>query len=110
MVSFVNGGLGVVGTPERAIEQLQTLWEQSNGGFGTYLMLAHNWTNTAATKKSYELFANEVMPHFQSGGGGLVDAAERAKAARPALAEQSLQAVAEATQSYEAERAAKPAS
>lgn len=69
-------------------------------------MLAHNWANTAATKKSYELFANEVMPHFQSGGGSLVEAADRAQAARPTLAAQSLQAVAEATQSYEAERAA----
>ena len=105
MVSFVNGGLGVIGTPERAVEQLQTLWDQSNGGFGAYLMLAHNWANTAATRKSYELFANEVMPHFQSGGSGLVAAAERAQAARPALAEQSLKAVEEATQSYETERA-----
>lgn len=106
MVSFVNNGLGVVGTPDRAVEQLKALQEQSNGGFGAYLMLAHNWANTAATKKSYELFANEVMPHFQSGGSGLSAAAERARLARPALAEQSLIAVDEATKSYEAERAA----
>ena len=35
MIDFVNGGLGVVGTPDRMIEQIESLIEQSNGGFGT---------------------------------------------------------------------------
>lgn len=101
MINFVNGGLGVVGTPDRMIEQIENLIEQSDGGFGTYLTLAHNWANTAATKKSYELFAREVMPHFQSSGGGLQAAADRAQALRAGLAEKQMKAVEEATERHE---------
>ncbi len=101
MIDFVNGGLGVVGTPQRMIEQIENLIEQSNGGFGTYLTLAHNWANTAATQKSYELFAREVMPHFQSSGSGLQAAADRAQAQRSGLAEKQMKAVEEATARHE---------
>ncbi|MEM7128464.1 MAG: LLM class flavin-dependent oxidoreductase [Chloroflexota bacterium] len=104
MIDFVNGGLGVVGTPERMVEQIHSLVEQSNGGFGAYLTLAHNWANPQATHKSFELFAREVMPHFQSSGGGLQAAADRAEAARSGLAEKQMKAVEEATERYEAEK------
>jgi limonene 1,2-monooxygenase len=105
MVDFVNGGLGVIGTPDQAIAQIEELLEQSNGGFGAYLTLSHNWANTAATKKSYELLARHVMPRFQGSVGSLIGAADRARQARPELAEKQLSAVDEATQRYEAEMA-----
>jgi limonene 1,2-monooxygenase len=101
MINFVNGGLGVVGTPERMVAQIKNLQEQSNGGFGAYLVLAHNWANPEATKKSFELFARHVMPHFQSSGSNLQAHADLAHAARPVLAEKQLQAVAEATERYQ---------
>ncbi len=101
MVEFVNGGLGVVGTPDQAIAQIEELLEQSNGGFGAYLTLAHNWANPEATKKSYELLARHVMPHFQGQLGSLTGAADRARAVRPELADKSLAAVEEATVRYE---------
>ncbi|MGH1504853.1 MAG: LLM class flavin-dependent oxidoreductase [Acidimicrobiales bacterium] len=101
MIDFVNSGLGVIGTPDQMVEQIETLWEQSDGGFGAYLTLAHNWANPEATKKSFELMARHVMPRFQSVGSSLIGAAERARAARPELAEQQLVAVEEATQRYE---------
>jgi len=104
MVDFVNGGLGVVGTPEMAVAQIQELVEQSNGGFGAYLTLAHNWANNQATKKSYELFARHVMPHFQGQVASTVDAADRAREARPDLAEKQLSAVEQATEAYEKEK------
>ncbi|MFK7801712.1 MAG: LLM class flavin-dependent oxidoreductase, partial [Anaerolineae bacterium] len=97
MIDFVNGGLGVVGTPAMMIDQIHELVEQSNGGFGAYMTLAHNWANPHATHNSYELFAREVMPHFQSSGAGLQGAADRAQAARTPLAEQQLIAVEQAT-------------
>lgn len=106
MVQFVNGGLGVIGTPDQAVAQIEELVEQSNGGFGCYMTLAHNWANTEATKKSYELFARHVMPRFQSGGGSLTGAADRARDARPELADKQMAAVEEATARYEAEKAA----
>jgi len=104
MVDFVNGGLGVVGTPDMAIAQIEELLEQSNGGFGAYLTLMHNWANNQATKKSYELFARHVMPHFQGQVHSTVQAADRAQGQRPDLADKQMQAVEEATVRYEAER------
>lgn len=103
-IDFVNGGLGVVGTPDMAIAQIEDLLKQSNGGFGAYLTLAHNWANNEATKKSYELFARHVMPHFQGQVDSLMGAADRAQAMRPDLAEKQLAAVDEAAQRYETER------
>ena len=41
------------------------MWQQSNGGFGAYLMLAHNWASFDATRKSYDLVAREDFPHGQ---------------------------------------------
>lgn len=107
MVDFVNNGLGVIGTPDRLVEQIGRLREQSNGGFGAYLTLAHNWANPSATKKSYELLARHVMPRFQSSGSNLVAAAERARTQREGLAALQLQAVDEATKRHEAEMSAR---
>lgn len=104
MIDFVNNGLGVVGTPDRMVDQIRSLVAQSNGGFGVYLVLAHNWANPDATKRSFELFARHVMPHFQSSGSGLQAHADRAHATRAGHAEKQLQAVAEATERYQRER------
>ena len=101
MIDFVNNGLGVIGTPDRMVAQIQNLLEQSNGGFGAYLTLAHNWANPEATKKSFELMARHVMPKFQSSGSNLVGAANRARSTREALAALQLQAVDEATKRHE---------
>lgn len=60
-----DSGIGVIGTPDDAIELVQRLIDQSNGGFGTLLLQAHEWADTAATLRSYELVARYVMPHFQ---------------------------------------------
>lgn len=56
-------GRMVIGTPEMARAQLERLQEKT-GGFGAYLFLGADLANWAATKRSYELFAEEVMPHF----------------------------------------------
>jgi limonene 1,2-monooxygenase len=54
----------VIGTPEDAIAQIERLMAKQ-GEFGCYLQLAHNWANFEATKKSYELYARHVVPHFR---------------------------------------------
>lgn len=108
MIDFVNdSGLGAIGTPEMCRAQIERLWAQSNGGFGTYLLLAHNWANFEATKRSYGLIAREVMPHFQGQHRSTVEAALRAQKARPELAEVHQNAVDSARERYEAERAAR---
>src|ERR1700723_1498285 len=63
MVDAINGtGFAVIGTPEMAAAQIERLVEQS-GGFGTFLLMAHEWADREATLHSYELFAREVIPH-----------------------------------------------
>lgn len=65
-VAWVNEtGLGVIGTPDDAIKQIDRLMKQSNGGFGTYLIMHNEWARPDATKRSYELIANHVKPVFQ---------------------------------------------
>ena len=56
--------IALIGTPDDAIEYIETLLEGS-GGFGSLMQLAHNWADWEATKRNYELIARYVMPHFQ---------------------------------------------
>jgi limonene 1,2-monooxygenase len=56
-------GRMVIGTPEMAIEQIERLNEKT-GGFGCFLMLGADLADWHQTKRSYELFAEQVMPHF----------------------------------------------
>ncbi len=58
-----DDGFAVIGTPDDAIAKIQSLVDES-GGFGTFLLFGHDWASPAATKKSFELFAQYVMPHF----------------------------------------------
>jgi limonene 1,2-monooxygenase len=108
MISFVNdSGFGAIGTPDMCRAQIDRLWKQSNGGFGAYLTLAHNWANFEATKKSYELIAREVFPHFQGQHLSTMHAADRAQSQRTELAAKQSAAVAAATERYAAEVAAR---
>jgi limonene 1,2-monooxygenase len=61
---LISSGFAVVGTPDMAVAQLERLVKQS-GGFGTFLVFAHEWADREATLRSYELFARAVMPRFQ---------------------------------------------
>jgi limonene 1,2-monooxygenase len=65
LVDAVNeSGVGVIGTPDMAVAQLRRL-ELQSGGFGVYLLMAHDWANRPATLHSYDLFARYVMPSLQ---------------------------------------------
>jgi limonene 1,2-monooxygenase len=57
-------GFAVIGTPEDAVAKIEELVEASDGGFGAFLLFDHDWAPPAAKLKSYELFAQYVMPHF----------------------------------------------
>lgn len=58
-----EGGRMVIGTPEMAIAQIERLVEKT-GGFGCFLMLGADLADWHQTLRSYELFAEQVMPHF----------------------------------------------
>lgn len=108
-VGWVNNtGLGVIGTPDEAIVQIERLAEQS-GGFGCYLLMAHEWADPEATRRSYDLFARYVMPRFQNSSTRL-QASERWSAAIQApLDAAQAQALKEWTEKHAAEKAAKAA-
>ncbi len=103
MIDIINeNGAGVIGTPERARAQVQRLWDQS-GGFGCMLQMGHEWANPAATRRSAEPFAAEVMPHFQGQAQPTLDAAVRAGEVREGLAQTQLQAIDHMTKKYQQE-------
>ena len=60
---FVENKFGVIGTPDDAIALIERLYAKQ-GDFGAFLQQAHNWADWEATKRSYELYARYVMPHF----------------------------------------------
>lgn len=94
-----NAGAGIIGTPEQAREQVQRMWDQS-GGFGCMLQMGHEWANPAATRRSAELFAAEVIPHFQGQAQPTLDAAARASDVREGLAQTQLQAIEHMAKKY----------
>jgi len=62
--AYANLDVAVIGTPDDAIATIEKL-QAETGGFGCFMLLAHEWANRRATEESYELFARFVMPHFQ---------------------------------------------
>ncbi|MFD6512907.1 LLM class flavin-dependent oxidoreductase [Rhodococcus sp. NPDC060176] len=107
MIDFINeAGIGVIGTPEQARRQVQRLWDQS-GGFGCMLQMGHDWANPQDTRRSAELFAQEVFPHFQGQAQATLDAAAHARAVREGHAKAQLDAVDHMTKKYAQELADK---
>ena len=43
---------------------LENYWTKT-GGFGCIVLLAHDWADWEATRRSYELFARYVLPRFE---------------------------------------------
>jgi len=60
---LVEAGVAVIGTPDDLIAQIERLQSKS-GGFGCFLSMSHDWADTAETRRSYELIARQVIPHF----------------------------------------------
>ncbi|HXP33107.1 MAG TPA: hypothetical protein VN820_03775, partial [Acidimicrobiales bacterium] len=106
--ALMETGFAVVGTPEMAVAQIKRLVEQS-GGFGTFLLMAHEWADREATLHSYELFAREVMPHFQGTLPSLVGSRDWAAENRPEFIGAVGGAIMQAISDHAAEREAKQA-
>ncbi len=106
-IEFVNtSGLGTIGTPQDAVGQIERLQKQS-GGFGCYMTLCHEWANPEATRRSYELIAQQVFPEFQGQSYSTLAAKERARSGREHLAERNMQAVTDMVEKHQAELDAK---
>ena len=109
MIDAMNGsGMSVIGTPEQAAAQIQRLIDQS-GGFGTFLLMGHEWADRQATLRSYELFAREVMPQFQGQTERAVTSRDWAANNRPEFIGAATTAVMKAFSDHHAEKADKAA-
>ena len=101
--AYLTTDAAIVGTPDDAIERIELLRKES-GGFGAFLLFAHNWANWAATRKSYEMIARYVMPHFQMLNVNRFASYEWVKENRPRFGEESRAAVAAAIARHEVDK------
>ena len=108
-IAWVNeSGVGVIGTPEDAINKIDELYKQSNGGFGCYLMMAHEWARPDAVARHYELFADRVMPRFQGSADRTLASERWAQGRWDDLNTKQADALAAWTDKHAKERANKP--
>jgi limonene 1,2-monooxygenase len=60
---MIERRMGVCGTPDDAIAMIERL-RGKQGEFGVFLQQSHDWADWEQTRRSYELYARYVMPHF----------------------------------------------
>lgn len=77
-------GQAIIGTPAEAIDRIQRLIDKT-GGFGTLLILHVDMADWADTRRSFELFAAEVIPHFKNRNAGRQASLQFAENHRDAL-------------------------
>jgi limonene 1,2-monooxygenase len=106
--ALIASGFAVIGTVEDAIAQIERLRLQS-GGFGSFLLMGHEWADTAATRHSYELFARYVVPEFQDSSRTLTASRDWAAENRPEFIGAAGNAVMSAIQKHQEEKATKSA-
>jgi len=66
----------IIGTPDDAIAQIERM-QTETGGFGGLMLTTHEWASTEKLRRSYELFARYVMPHFRGHTQGYRDEWQR---------------------------------
>jgi limonene 1,2-monooxygenase len=104
---ITNTGSAVIGTYEDAIEHIESLVEQSNGGFGNYLLFDHNWTEFEIKKQHYELFADYVIPHFKRTNVRIKRSESDLRSVREPLVQAQQEAITDFRKRHNAEVAAK---
>ena len=105
---IVENQIAVVGTPDDAIARIEAI-KDKQGDFGCLLLLATNWADWTATKKSYELYARYVMPHFDNSNRNRVDSYAWVSRHQAELVAKRTAAAQQMTAKHEAEQAAKHA-
>lgn len=59
----LENDIAVVGTPDDAIARIERLYDKQ-GEFGAILLQVTQWADWPALKRSFELYAQYVIPHF----------------------------------------------
>ena len=100
-----ESGAAAIGTPDDAIALIEHLIDESNGGFGTLLLKAHDWANPRATSRSYELFAQYVLPRFDTHTASTTTSMDWVQANRPEHMGAAMSAIGAAIQQHADETA-----
>ena len=102
-----QSGFAVIGTPGDAVAKISELIEASNGGFGAFLLFDHDWAPPDAKMRSYELFAQYVMPHFTGQLAGPVASSDWVRGSGSMFVERAAHAIGKAIEDHAAERTPK---
>ena len=97
---IIKAERAIVGTPEDAIREIENM-QRGSGGFGVVMFMCHEWADWDATRRSYELFARHVIPHFQGQFAGRQDSYDDTAAGQPEFRAAAADGVAAATEKYE---------
>ena len=62
----------IIGTPDDAIAAIEQMQEET-GGFGGLMLTTHEWAGPEKLRRSLELFARHVIPHFKGFTRGFHD-------------------------------------
>jgi limonene 1,2-monooxygenase len=107
--AMVDAGFVICGEPDDLTKQITRL-EQQTGGFGAFLVTAHDWANREATHRSYDLIARFVMPKFQDANAWTQRSMSWVSANRTPFLAAATQGVVEAIQKDQARQEKKAAS
>ena len=101
-----SGKAGDIVTDD-AVAKIEELVEASNGGFGAFLLFDHDWASPAAKLRSYELFAQYVIPHFTGQLAGPIASRDWVTASGSSFVDQAAHAIGKAIETHAAEQQAK---
>jgi limonene 1,2-monooxygenase len=71
----IEAGSVIVGSVDDCVAGIKRIQEET-GGFGTLLVYAQDWADPEWTKRSYDLLARYVAPHFTGSTRPLTDSAQ----------------------------------
>jgi limonene 1,2-monooxygenase len=103
---FVEKNLGAIGTPDDAIAMIERL-QAKQGAFGFFCQQTHDWADWEATRKSYELYARFVMPHFRNANAHRVESLDWVERNAEELGRKRTSAVEKMFAKHQAERQAR---
>jgi limonene 1,2-monooxygenase len=98
--------IAVVGTPDDAIRRIERLYEKQ-GDFGCLLLQITNWADWPATKRSLELYAHHVIPHFSGANTSRMASYDWVTKNQDELVTKRVNAANQMFAKHQAERAAK---
>jgi len=97
--------LAVVGTPDDAIKRIERLYDKQ-GEFGCVLLQVTQWADWPALKRSLELYAQYVIPHFSGANRNRSASYDWVTANQEELVTKRVNAAQQMFAKHEAERAA----